>query len=274
MEGDTQDGEGVYPPPQVERVEIPGPVGRRHGVAWMVAAVIGFLAGQVASAILLTAVAAANGHLHDISQLASRTVPPAWVVVCGLVGLWIGFLGAVIWASRVWGTGRVFRDMGLRFEPIDFVIGPAVGLAGQFLLLPLLYLPLEHVVHNLSQKLSQPAKHLTGGFPGSDLAVIAVLTVLVVPVVEELVFRGLFLGGASEAFSGLGRFLGPAVSVVLTGIVFGLAHLEALETLGLAAFGMALAVLALRFRRLGPCIVAHSTFNLVAIVAVATITVH
>lgn len=237
----------------------------------MLAALAGFLVGQVVSAILLIAAAAASGNLSDVSKLAARTVPPAWIVVCGLVGLWFGFLGSVVWASRVWGTGNVRRDMGLRFERIDFVIGPAAGLLGQFALLPLLYLPLEHVIPNLSNKLSQPAKHLTGGFPGADLAVIGVLTVLVVPFVEELVFRGLFLRGALKFFARTGRIVGPILSVVSTGIVFGLAHLEALETLGLAAFGMVLAYLAIRYRRLGPCILAHATFNLVAIVAVATV---
>jgi uncharacterized protein len=93
----------------------------------------------------------------------------------------------------------------------------------------------------------------------------------VVPVVEELVFRGLFLRGALRAFSRAGPLLGPVLAVVCTGVVFGLAHLEALETLGLAAFGMVLAYLAYRVGRLGPCILAHASFNLVAVVAVAAV---
>ncbi|HMK62871.1 MAG TPA: CPBP family intramembrane glutamic endopeptidase [Acidimicrobiales bacterium] len=234
-------------------------------------AIAGFLVGQVLSAVLLVAVAAVNGHLHDVSRLAARQVPPGWVVVTGLVGLWIGFLGALFVASRAGGTGHVARDMGLRLRPVDFAIGPLVGLGGQLVLLPLLYLPLEHFIPHLSQKLSQPAKHLTGGFPGADLAIIGVLTVLVVPVVEELLFRGLFLRGALRAFAGAGRVLGPTLAVVVTGIVFALAHLEALETLGLGAFGIVLALMALRYGRLGPCILAHATFNLVAVVAVAVV---
>lgn len=237
----------------------------------MLLAVIGFLVGQVASAVLLVVVAAATGHLHDVSQLAGRPTPPAWVVVSGLVGLWFGFVGAVVMASRTSGTGHVLRDMGVRFRGSDFLVGPAIGLGGQLLLLPLLYLPLEHLVPHLSQRLSQPAKHLTGGFPGAELAVIAVLTVLVVPVVEELVFRGLFLRGALRAFRGAGRFLGPALAIVTTGLVFALAHLEALQILGLAAFGMVLSYVAYRLGRLGPCILAHATFNLIAILAVASI---
>jgi membrane protease YdiL (CAAX protease family) len=143
------------------------------------------------------------------------------------------------------------------------------GLGGQFVLVTLLYLPWEHFDPGLSQELAQPAKHLTGGFPGVDLAVIAVLTVLVVPVVEELFFRGLVLRGFIRLFAGAGRVLGPVLAVTSTGIVFGLAHGELLELLGLAAFGIVLSVMAYKFKRLGPGIFAHATFNLAAILDIA-----
>jgi membrane protease YdiL (CAAX protease family) len=232
-------------------------------------ALVGFLVGQVLSAILLYAGAAATGNLSDVTQLASRSTPPPWVVICGLVGLWIGFIGAVVLASRTKGTGNIRRDMRLEVRPWDLVIGPAVGLVAQIGLIPLLYLPLEHVVPNLSNRLSQPAKHLTGGFPGADLALIAVLTVVVVPVIEETLFRGLVLQAFLKVFGGAGRALGPVLACVMTGIVFGLAHFEPLELLGLAAFGAVLAWMAYKFRRLGPCIFAHAAFNLVAVLVVA-----
>lgn len=237
----------------------------------MLIAAAGFLVGQVASAVLLSVVAALTGHLHDVARLSARPVPPAWVVVSGLVGLWLGFIGAIVLASRTSGTRNIVDDFGLRFRGVDFVVGPLVGLGGQLVLLPLLYLPLEHVIPHLSDKLGEPAKRLTGGFPGADLAVIAVLTVVVVPVVEELVFRGLFLRGALRAFAGVGRGLGPALAAVSTGVVFALAHFELLELLGLAAFGVVLSALAIRSGRLGPCILAHATFNLVAVLAVASV---
>jgi membrane protease YdiL (CAAX protease family) len=254
---------------RAEDAEVPATSGQ--GWAWMGLAVLGFLGGQVMSAVLLAAIAAANGHLRDLGQLSSRAVPPAWVVVGGLVGLWVGFAGAVLVASRRSGTGSVARDMGLSFRAVDFLLGPLVGFGSQLLLLPLIYLPLEHVVPHLSQRLQQPAKHLTGGFPGADLAVIAVLTVLVVPVVEETVFRGLFLRGSLRAFAGAGRVAGPALATVSTGVVFALAHFEALQFLGLAVFGVVLSVMAYRLRRLGPCITAHAAFNLVAIAFVAAV---
>jgi len=236
---------------------------------WLFFAAAGFIAGQILSAVLLLVVASLNGHLSDLSTLAALTVPPAWVVVGGLVGLWIGFFGAVLMASRLRGTGRVVSDMGLRFKRVDPLIGIAVGLVGQLGLVNLLYLPFEHFNPRLSHELQEPAQHLTGGFPGLDLAVIAALTVLVVPVIEELFFRGLVLRGFLRLFRGAGRILGPALAVTTTGIVFGLAHGELLELLGLAAFGIVLSVMAYKFKRLGPGIFAHATFNLLAILSIA-----
>jgi len=237
--------------------------------SWLFIAAVGFVAGQILSAVLLFIVAALNGHLSDLSTLAALTVPPAWVVVGGLVGLWIGFLSAVVLASRIRGTGRVVADMGLRVRRWDPVIGIVAGLVGQLVLVNLLYLPFEHFNPNLSRELQAPAKHLTGGFPGIDLAVIAALTVLVVPVIEELFFRGLVLGGFLRLFRGAGRLLGPALAVTTTGIVFGLAHVELIELLGLAAFGIVLSLMAYKFKRLGPSIFGHATFNLIAILSIA-----
>jgi hypothetical protein len=185
------------------------------------------------------------------------------------VGLWVGFGGAVVAASRLRGSGSVAADMGLRVRRFDPLIGLGAGLAGQYVVVYLLYLPWEHFDPTLSQQLQQPAKHLTGGFPGVDLAVIAALTVVVVPVVEELFFRGLVLRAFVRLFRGAGRRFGPVLSVTLTGIVFALAHAQLLELLGLAAFGIVLSVMAYRFKRLGPSIFAHATFNLVAILGIA-----
>ncbi len=238
------------------------------GWRWLAAALLGFLVGQVLSFVLLVAVAQLNGDSKELSGLLRLTVPPAWIVVCELVGLWAGFLGAVVVASRQWGTGRVRRDMRWGFRWWDPFVGVATGVVGQSLLLPLLYIPLRPFVPHLSQRLSAPAEHLTGGFRGTNVAVIAFLTVVVVPVVEELMFRGLVLRGFVRVFARVGRVLGPVLAMMATGVVFGLAHLEPLELLGLTVFGMVLAALAYLTNRLGSSIFAHATFNLVAILSV------
>jgi uncharacterized protein len=236
---------------------------------WFGMAVGGFAAGYLASAVLLTVFAALSGNLKDLSQLEALSVPPWWVTIGGLAGLWMGFVGAVFLASRMRGSGNPVRDMGIRVARWDAPIGIVIGIAGQ-LAVDLLYLPFEHAVPGLQRELNAPANRLTGGFHGSDLAVIAVLTVVVVPIVEELFFRGLVLQSLVRLFRGAGNRLGPTLAILSTGILFGLAHAEPLQLAGLALFGVVLSIMAYRTGRLGACMFAHAAFNGFAVVVVAS----
>jgi hypothetical protein len=110
---------------------------------------------------------------------------------------------------------------------------------------------------------------LTGGFHGADLAVIGVLTVVVVPFIEEMFFRGLVLQSLLRLSRNAGRVLGPVIGVVATGILFGLAHAEPIQLAGLALFGILLSFMAYKTGRLGSCIFAHAAFNGFAVVAIA-----
>ncbi len=245
------------------------PASSRDAAAWLFLGLVGFAVGQLLALLFVSLVAAALGDLGRVAKLTAAAEPPGWVVVAELVGLWVGFLGAVVVASRTRGTGRVARDMGLAMRPSDLVLGGLIGVACQLVLIPVLYLPLRALIPHLDRRLSTPAKHLTGGFHGPELALIGFLTVAVVPVVEELLFRGLVLRALLRLAAPAGRALGPALAVVGTGILFGLAHAEPLELLGLAVLGMVLALLAWRTGRLGPSMAAHGAFNLVAIVTLA-----
>ncbi len=227
-------------------------------------AAFGFIAGQVASTILLVVVAGLTGHGSEIARLSTQPVPPAWVEVSGLVGLWIGFVGAIVLTSKARGTGSIVRDMGLRVRPWDVLVGPLIGLGGQLVLLPVLYLPLEHVVPHLDQRLKEPAQHLTGGFPGSDLAVIAVLTVVVVPVIEETFFRGLVLRALLRICRGPGPWWAWPWPPSPTGSSSAWRTSNCSNCSGCSAFGAVLALMAYKFRRLGPGIFAHGMFNLLA----------
>jgi membrane protease YdiL (CAAX protease family) len=62
--------------------------------------------------------------------------------------------------------------------------------------------------------------------------------------------------------------VGPACAVVLTGVLFGLAHAESLQLLGLAVFGIILSIVSYLTGRLGMNMVAHASFNLTALAAV------
>ncbi|HLW44696.1 MAG TPA: CPBP family intramembrane glutamic endopeptidase, partial [Acidimicrobiales bacterium] len=90
---------------------------------------------------------------------------------------------------------------------------------------------------------------------------------------EEILFRGLVFKALLRLFSpsvpGPTRRRAVAIgaAVVVDGVLFGLAHWELYQFAGLAVFGMILAITSYKTGRLGMNMVAHSTFNLLAVVA-------
>jgi membrane protease YdiL (CAAX protease family) len=233
---------------------------------WLLFAGLGFLGGQVLAALAVTLSAAVSGNLHSLSAITQLSEPPTWYIVSTLVGLWAGFFGAAWLSSRVRGTRSLVRDVGLRFRWID-LLGVPIGVAGQFLV-ALMYIPIAHHVHNFTQRFDAPSQRLTGGSHGLGYTVIAVCTVVGAPFFEELFFRGVLLRALARLFGTFGGWVGPALAITVTGVVFGLAHAESLQLLGLAAFGIVLSLVSYRTGRLGMNMTAHASFNLMALAAV------
>ncbi len=263
------------PPPPPQEANAPfldtpwvPPQTKHHGWMWIVYALAGFVVGQVGAAIFgVVAGTVAGKDARQLSQIASEAVPPEWYVVATLLGLWIGFIGAPWLASRTQGTRNFRRDLGLRFRWID-LLGIAFGIGGQ-ICVALMYAPFQHDIHNFNG----PSTRLTGSSHGGGFVIIALAVVVFAPAMEELFFRGLLLKGLVRVFTPIGaagraRGAGVVVAVIVDGLLFGLAHGEWIQLAGLAFFGVVLAAISYRTGRLGMNMVAHGTFNLVAIVAI------
>jgi membrane protease YdiL (CAAX protease family) len=194
---------------------------------------------------------------------ASSSSPvPVAVTAANVAGLWVGLLGAVLYCSRVRGSGKLSADFGWRIGAWwDLPLGAAVGLASQFLLIPAAYEPVRTVDRSVNHQLSQTVHRQTGAAHSSGAVTILLLFLaLGAPVVEELFFRGLLLRSL------LGR-MPAAPAVVVSAVLFALAHFEVVQFVGLVLFGVVLALLAWRTRRLGPSIAAHVAFNAVAVIS-------
>jgi uncharacterized protein len=92
---------------------------------------------------------------------------------------------------------------------------------------------------------------------GSDawaLACFAVTAVVVAPLFEEILFRGVLLPV-------LGTWLGPNGAVALSAALFAAAHLSLGEWIPLFLLGIGLGVLRLRSGRLASCVLLHALWN-------------
>lgn len=181
---------------------------------------------------------------------------PLTLVAMLQIPLWVGYLGAPVWASRRKGNGLV-EDFGFRQKAIDVPVGLATGIATQVALIPVLYIPIFWLTGE--RDLSGPARELTDR--ATDPLGVALLVAIVVvgaPIIEELFFRGLFLRSVE-------RRLGTGWAVAITSIVFGAIHLQILQFPALTFAGLVFALLTTRSGRLGPAIWAHVGFNGVAV---------
>ena len=208
------------------------------------------------------------GWMALSGEKVSATSLTAGDLVSSSLGTWLGFFGAAWVTSRRLGTGSLRRDYSVYIRPlVDVPVGVVSGLVLQFAILPLVYLPLEPLIPNLQQKLSGPATYITSAGHGWTVALVGLVIVVGAPVVEEIFFRGLLLQSISYKLRNLRRRRANVISVLLSAIGFGIAHVEPLQLLGLVAVGIVLGTLRIFYKRLGPGMVAHATFNLITFIA-------
>lgn len=182
-------------------------------------------------------------------------------LVLGLSGQYIGHL------LVLWLLARRRSEVGFAIEGSD-TLYLGLGLLLQ-LALAVLFLPLSSLLFPNGDSAQQVGTALAGlETTPARLAAMATAVVLA-PVTEELVFRGVLL----KALEGRAR----RTIMVVTALVFAAFHLLGLDPdriLQAAAVvlpqlfivGLVLAWVTLRSKRLGPAIFVHSGFNLLAAV--------
>lgn len=191
------------------------------------------------------------------------------LTVLSTMGLWAGFAGIPWLVSLRKGRGSLAQDYGWRLNPrVDIAVGVVAALVTQFVVLRLITYGFSLLEPDI--RLSQGAQDMAEDVDALRFAVLAVVFVVGAPLAEELFFRGILLRS-------LVRRWGPVAGVVVSGVLFGLVHTEggnaasvgAVVT-SLAVLGIVLAWLTERYGRMGPAIAAHVTFNLVAVIDLAS----
>lgn len=230
-----------------------GELARQPGRTWgAVDAVLGILA--VPAAMLLSV----------LVLIAIPTLPGA--VATALATAVLAALGMSAALRAVRQSGGFARALGLD-APRGRDLGRIVGWT--FLLLVVQVLVLVVVTAAVPALRGTQVDNV--GFlrdePVAAVLVVGVLAVVVAPVLEELLFRGVILRG-------LMLRLGFWPSAVVSSTFFGLFHAQApgIESVSIVlatgVFGLGLCVLVRRTGRLGPAIGVHALRNAVGIAAV------
>jgi len=218
----------------------------------MVGAAVGFFVGLVGGGIAGAIVLGASG-VDDFDEMNL-----GWVAVAQL-GLWFGLLGVPFLLSRFRGNGMQ-RDYGLAVSWPDLPLGAITGFFGQFIILAIVYLPMQWFTDITREELSEPARDMADKATGPlGVALLVLIVGVGAPIVEEIFYRGLVQGS-------LVRRLGPVWGIGIASVIFGLVHFQLLQLPALALAGVLFGVLAHQAGRLGPAIVAHVAFNMTAVI--------
>jgi membrane protease YdiL (CAAX protease family) len=181
------------------------------------------------------------------------------VLVAALVGQYGATFAVLVGVARRKGLGSLRADFGLRVDVHDWSalgVGVALQLALGAALLPIVHLVDESqtVVRDLDEA------------SGAELWLLALTALLLAPVLEEVLFRGLLLRA-------LLRRATPVTAVAVSALAFALVHplldpsLGSVAVLpGLLAVGLVTGVLAVRTGDLSRPILVHLGFNLLTVV--------
>ena len=226
--------------------------------------IFAFILSLVTSSIGVVIASSLAGS--NLSTSSTTLTEP--VLIGSLGGLWIVFFGTSLVASHRWGTGKITLDLGIAIKPLDLLVGSAIGVAAQLILVPVIYLVYQLLTGSSASGLSAPAQKLVNsGGGGPSEVLVGALIVVGAPIVEEIFFRGLTQRSFLYATRNMSAGVSKLISLLGSSIIFTIAHFEGLQSFGLFGVALILGYLAMRNRRLGTSMVAHASFNLVSFIA-------
>jgi len=233
-------------------------------VGIMVTAVAGYLLGQILASVLDALVVSFTHLRGGMTALSQMNTPPWWSNVVGLGGLWVGFAVAIYLATTRGNLAPLpdawrWRRFDVAYLVLGVVAQVVVGVA---------YAPFHF------KNMNKPVDHLFGAAHGAAFALLAVMTVVGAPLVEEWLFRGVVFRALDAGWSARAGQVGTAAAVGLSALIFAAAHGEWLQLPGLFFLGVVLAVIVLRTRRLLPSVLTHVGFNALTMTSLALQRLH
>jgi membrane protease YdiL (CAAX protease family) len=177
----------------------------------------------------------------------------------------------IVWLRRSHPTWRQIIGFPTRRHLFkEIVIGALLGLAVRFAAGVASVLVTSVLQKATGESVSLP-EQVRSGMSGSAIALFALYAVIIAPIAEEFVFRGLIYRGLRDRW-------GVAVGAIGSAIPFGLIHYVGGQPwrdvvtlqLTMVVTGIGLALIYERRKTIVADIAGHAAFNLLAVVLIAT----
>jgi hypothetical protein len=175
-----------------------------------------------------------------------------------IVSQFLFMLLPIVWIIKRWHTIHVLSYARItRISPIELV----VAVAATVCFVPVSGSISEYFIRklNIPDFLAQLHTQIFTSYSSQELLWLIVVVCITPAVCEEMLFRG-YVQRTLE------RTLGMK-SVFITGIIFGLFHMQPLNLVSLSFLGILIGYFYYRSKSLVPCIFAHFTNNFLAVLS-------
>lgn len=221
---------------------------------------LGFMLGSLAAAPLFALLGdTTDGGASGVSELAQGIVVD--LVLLGTTVVWL--------TSRHRGWRAALRLLPRARLGLEALIGAGLGVAVRIVAGIAAAIAIAILAAVTGDEVAVP-EQVTGDLQGFELVVFAVFAVVVAPITEEFVFRGLFYRSVRDRH-------GVAAGAIVSALLFGLIHYvpgpwpDALALqITMVITGLGLALVYERRKTLLAPIVGHAAFNLIAVVVIVS----
>lgn len=210
---------------------------------------VSIMTAGVVAAVVASVAPAADGVAPAVSPAGLASQAAFTFAIIGLV---------LLWARTTHSPGEISlqRPKGRVTRAILIGIGAGIGL--QVAVIAMVFIFGRLVPSFDTSQISGTIEKTIGDAPLLPKLVLTFIAVLLAPVSEELLYRGML-------FAAISRRTGRTVGLIASSALFGLAHLNLYSFVLLFAVGTVLALLVIRTESLVSSIAAHVAFNSAAV---------